>query len=445
MCVSQKWNPLFINVSQPGFPDRSTHRVLNSGSQVKKAIMNLRRAKTKLGLCLYWLCCAVLLNACGGGGGGGSTQADTAPASGTTPAAAVGALPPTTSSPAAPSITSGTPLNSARIMISGHSLTDNPLADYMSQIAQSKNTPMWWNEQIIFGSPLRVRTRGDNLFDNAFSGYSTGKNRNGTGLNIASELANPQTLGSERYDTLILAERYDLATVLMSEDTVRYARHFHERLIAGNAQAASYLYHPWLEVNKDAPGDWIKYERAAAPAWQCVAERVNVSLANSNRTDRMTYLPAGLALTDLVEQALQGSVAGLSGGSVRQIMDQFFADDVHLTTRGMYYMALVSYASIYRRSPAGAWAPDELDAQQARALQNAAWQSVSKYYSNAGTPSMNQCQATMQNSYCQAFGDFKGGAAMVDGCVNRFTQQSQDNPFYFNASTDASYWFAAPR
>ena len=405
--------------------------------------------KTKIGLRLSWVCCVILLSACGGGSAG--SQADPASVSATTPAPTPtpSAAPPATASPTpsanSPSPTLGNPLDSARIMISGHSLTDNPLADYMSQIAQSKNTPMWWNQQIVGGSPLRVRTRGENVSDNSFSGYATGKNRSGSGLNVVSELANPTTLGGERYDTLLFTERYELATMLMSEDTVRYARHFHERLIAGNSQANSYLYHSWLEVNKDAPGAWISYERSAAPAWQCVAERVNVSLANVNRGDRMTYLPAGLALTDLVEQATKGGLAGLAGGNIRQTMDQFFADDVHLTARGVYYRALVSYASIYRRSPVGAWAPSEINAQQARSLQEVAWQSVSKYYSNATTPSMGQCQATMQQNYCQAFANFRGGAGMAGSCVSRFTQQLQDNPFYFNASLDASYWFAAPR
>ncbi len=371
----------------------------------------------------------------------------------TSPAAVPAATPtvaatPAAVAPAAPSAspTLGSQRTSARIMISGHSLTDNPLGDYMGMIAQSMGTPMWWNQQIAGYSTVRARTRGENNADASFSGYSTGKNRYGYGLNIASELANPQTLGGERYDTLLLSERYDLGNTLLWDDTVRYVRHFHDRLIAGNSRANSFLYHPWLEVNKDAPWDWINYERTAAPAWQCVAERINVSLAAANRGDRIAYLPAGLALTDLVERATNGSLPGFSGGGVRQVMDQFFYDNVHLSSRGVYYMALVSYASIYRRSPAGAWAPPgEFTDQQARSLQDLAWQSVSQHYANAGTPTMGQCQARMRDSYCPAFANFRGGAGMLETCRSRLTQQSPDNPFYFNASTDAGYWFPAPR
>lgn len=326
-------------------------------------------------------------------------------------------------------------------MISGHSLTDDPLGSYMASIAQSLSTPMAWNQQIVIGSPIRARTRGANPSDDSFPGYREGKNLDGsTGLNIATELA------GQRYDALVLAERHDLANVLIWEDTVRYSRHFHDRLAAGNNRGNTYLYHAWLEVaNKDDPSAWIAYERAAAPAWQCVAARVNQSLTGVGRADRMAYLPAGLALVDLVEQAARGGVAGISGASTRQTMDRLFSDNVHLTPTGTYYMALVTYASVYRRSPVGAWAPSGMTAEQARSLQQVAWQSVSGHYNGASTPSMSQCQAVMREQYCSAFGAYKGGSGMVSGCISRFSTQSQDNPFYYNAASDAAYWFPAPR
>jgi hypothetical protein len=332
-------------------------------------------------------------------------------------------------------------LSSARVLISGHSLTDDPLGGYMASVAQSLGTPMSWNQQIVLGSPIRARTRGVDLNDAGFSGYRTGKNRDGaSGLNIAGELA------GQRYDALVLAERHDLVNVLMWEDTVRYSRHFHERLVAGNSRANTYLYHAWLDLkSKDDPSAWIAHERAAAPAWQCVAARVNQSLAGVGRSDRMAYLPAGLALAQLVEQATRGGVAGISGDSTRQTLDRLFSDNVHLTPTGAYYMALVTYASVYRRSPEGAWAPSGVTAEQARSLQQVAWQSVASHYNSVSTPSMSQCQAVMREQYCSAFGAYRGDSGMVSGCINRFSAQTQDNPFYYNAGSDASYWFPAPR
>jgi hypothetical protein len=331
------------------------------------------------------------------------------------------------------------------VFISGHSLTDNPMSDDMAAIAQSLSTPMWWNQQIVLGSPSRVRTRGTVLSDPTFSGYRTGKNRSSSNMNVVSELLNPQTIGGERYDTLLLTERHDLVDTLTWEDTVRYTRHFHDRAVAGNSRANTYLYHSWLSLSdKSNPGAWIAFERAAAPAWQCVASRVNLSLASQGRSDRVSYLPAGLALAGLVEQATRGAVAGVSAATVRETVDRIVQDDVHLTRLGIYYISLVNYASIYRRSPLGAWAPSEVNATQARALQEHAWNAVANHYNSATAPSMDQCQAYMRDQFCAVNHNFRNTANNTTGCVNFFSRQSSDNPFYFNPANDASYWFPAP-
>ena len=84
---------------------------------------------------------------------------------------------------------------------------------------------------------------------------------------------------------------------LIWNDTVRYLRHFHDRLIDGNPEATTYLYHSWISLDdKDDPARWIAYEREAYWAWQCVATRINQSLAAEGRTDRVLPLPAAASL-----------------------------------------------------------------------------------------------------------------------------------------------------
>ena len=302
---------------------------------------------------------------------------------------------------------------------------------------------MVWNKQIVNGSPTRFRTRGADQNDASFSGYRMGENRNGTNMNIVAELLYPQTIGGQRYDTLVLTERHDIVNTLMWEDTVRYTRHFQDRLVAGNAAANSYLYHSWLAIaDKYNPASWLAYERTVAKAWQCTAARVNVSLAATGRSDRMTYLPAGLALADLVEQAaVRGWVAGVSTGNAAQTIDRLFTDSLHLSPLGEYYLSLVTYASVYRRSPVGAWAPSNVTAEQASALQNLAWQSVSNYYNTASVPSMDQCQAVMRDQVCSAYANYSGNTGVASSCSARFTEQAQSNPFYYSAASDYGYWF----
>jgi hypothetical protein len=332
------------------------------------------------------------------------------------------------------------------MFFSGHSLTDNPLPDYVASIAQSLSTTAWWNQQNVVGSPIRIRTRGDNINGTNFTGYSNGKNRSGSGMNVINELRQPATISGQRYDTLIITERHDFINVLMWEDTVRYTRHFHERLIEGNPQSNTYLYHAWYSVpNKSNPSNWVSYERAVAPAWQCVATRINQSIQSEGRADRVVYMPTGLALASLVERATQGAgVAGVTGSSVRETVDRIFSDDVHLTDMGVYYMALVNYASVYRRSPVGAWAPAGISATQAQSLQAVAWQAVADHFNNFRAPDLSQCRAAMRDTVCSAFYNFTNRPDQISSCAGYFSDTTQQNPFYFNAATDRSYWYPAP-
>jgi hypothetical protein len=332
---------------------------------------------------------------------------------------------------------------SVNVFVSGHSLTDNPLPDDTAAIAASLGKSTLWNQQNALGSPIRARTRGLNESDPSFGGYRSGKNRDGFNMDVASELRNPQTLSGQRYNALVITERHDIASTLQYEDTVRYARHFHDRLVDGNSAATTYLYHSWYDVNKSNPAPWLAHERSAATAWQCVAGRINLGLANEGRSDRVSYMPAGLALTQLVERATQGYVDGITGSSVPETMNRLFTDNVHLTRLGSYYMSLVTFATLYKSPPTGAWAPAGVSAAQARSLQDIAWAAVSGYEANPANPSMDACQAHMRDSFCSAFYNYSfiNRPSAAASCVAHFSKQSNDNPFFFNPASDRNYWF----
>ena len=277
-------------------------------------------------------------------------------------------------------------------------------------------------------------------------GYSTGRNRDGSEMNVVSELRNPQTITGGRYNAMIIAERHDLLSALQWEETVRYLRHFHERLIEGNAQATTYFYEAWLGItNKDDPTPWIAYERAASPVWQCIATRVNSSLSREGRSDRISSLPAGAALAALVERVISPTgVPGISTTSVRGSLNQLFSDDVHLTPLGVYYMALVNYSVLYRRSAVGAWAPVTISNLQADSLQNIAWQYVSSYYQNPSNQDLPSCRALVQTSFCNTYYTYNNSAQNVDNCRNHFSNETQSNPLYLDPNSDSIYWYSAP-
>jgi hypothetical protein len=384
----------------------------------------------------------VALGACGGGSGSseaatpaGSPVASPAPAG--SPAAA-----PTPAAAPAPAAW-GTEKSQARVFISGHSLTDNPLGDHLVAIGNSLggSNAAKYNEQIELGSPIRYRTEAQA----GFAGYSRGKNRSGSGMNVINELRNPATLGGDRYDTLVIAENHNLLEMLQWEHTVRHLRHFHERLLAGNAQGRTYFYETWKDIyNKGAPGAWIAHERAASGAWQCIATRVNHALAAEGRNDRITPLPVGAALADLVERATQGNVAGITGANATETVNRLFSDDVHLTTTGMYYAALVTYAAVYQRSPVGASVPSGVSSTAADSLQAQAWSYVSNFYANYQPPSLDSCRAQVAQTFCATYWNYRGQGGNTGSCTSFFSATNANNPLYFDAAANAGYWYPAP-
>ncbi len=351
-----------------------------------------------------------------------------------------------------------------RLFVSGHSLTDQPLPYDLAAISSSLGTPLQWNRQYKPGSSIRERVRGSAAGDNeeGWRGFHEGANREGMNMDVLAELRQPRTVSGGRYGLLLITESHDLLGTLQWNHTVRYMRHYHERFIEANPAGRTYFYEPWLGIdNKDDPRRWIAYERAASPVWQCVATRINLSLAAEGRADRIVSLPAGLAMAGLVERATQGpGVPGLSGASVRETLNRLFTDDVHLTRLGTYYMALVSYASVFARSPVGAWVPAEIDATLARLLQGLAWQQVSDYQATNRALTLAECRAHLQGSFIHTYWRYMRdtrwspdvGATLAHlrawrhGLTTRwrFWRDDEDNPFHYDAASDRSYWLPAP-
>jgi hypothetical protein len=356
----------------------------------------------------------------------------------------------------------GAPRDAARIFVSGHSLTDNPLPAYLAAVADSLGTSAKWNRQYIVGSAIRTRTRGLAPGETGWPGYRHGYNREGEGLDVIAELREPRTLGGDRYDTLLITEQNVLLGTLVWNDTVRYLRHFHDRFIDGNPAGQTYFYESWLAIDDKAdPRRWIAYERAASPVWQCIATRINMSLAAEGRSDRIVSLPAGAALAELIERATQGSgLPGVTANSTRETIDRVVSDDVHLTRLGVYYVSLISYASIYRRSPLGAWMPPEVTHTQAAAMQQLAWEFVSRYYAAYAPLDVEQCRALLTRSFIGTYWTYVRDSTWRKQLNPlhayarwirhfalwqlRFQRDDDENPFHYDPATDRGYWYPAP-
>nr|WP_250810149.1 hypothetical protein [Neorhizobium tomejilense] len=324
--------------------------------------------------------------------------------------------------------------HSAQIFFTGHSLIDNPLPDWVELIAQSQGKTIAWEEQIVIGSPLRVRTRGDDAESRGWAGYKYGKNRNGDGMNVIEELQHPTHVHTGRpYDTLVLAESHGSLGAIIWENAVGYLRHFHDRLLDGNPKGRTLYVHTWLGVDKDNPAPWLEHETNASVVWQCVAEKVKLTLQAEKRPANLFVVPAGTALVELVKRTLDGEVVGITG-STREKLDRIFRDEVHLTDIGIYFVAAVHYASIYRQSPEGAAAPPTVSRVLAKELQKIAWAVTRDFLKRESLhpPSMAECRRVIVEKVCRSYWMHSGEANEVGRCQSYFAEahpKPGDNPF----------------
>jgi len=281
-----------------------------------------------------------------------------------------------------------------RVFVSGHSLTDLPMPDYLARVAASLGTPILWNRQYMVGSAIKYRARGRDQ-ETGWAGYRQGDNREGRGMDVIEELRR------HPYDVLVITEQHGVIDSLVWHDTVRHLRHYHDRFIDGNPNGRSFFYEPWLGIpGKTEVQRWIAYERAASPLWQCIASRINRSLAAEGRNDRITSLPVSLALAELVERATSGSgLPGITGASNAETLDRLFHDNVHLKPLGAYYAALVVYAVVFERSPAGAWVPEGVSPQQASALQRVAAEATARNRTGPRPLSPEACKTALRGPF----------------------------------------------
>lgn len=290
-----------------------------------------------------------------------------------------------------------------RLLVSGHSLTDHPYPEYLEGIAASLGSPMDWNMQALEGSSIKDRTMGSGPVP--WAGYAAGTDRDDRPLDMLAQLRRPLAPGERAYDTLVITEQHTLLGSIVWNDSLRLLRDFHERVIAQNPDAQTYLFEAWMNVvDLDDPSSWIAYERAAAPLWRCVAGRVNHDLVAEGRADRLATIPAASALTVLVEEATSHRpVPGLEGPDTRSILARIFRDDVHLTSAGVYYIALVSSAILQGQTIHTSVRPQGMRKDTADRLQQIAARFVTAHRAERREIPAESCSRYVSDSFAPRY------------------------------------------
>jgi hypothetical protein len=97
---------------------------------------------------------------------------------------------------------------------------------------------------------------------------------------------------------------------------------------------------------------------------------------------KVLIVPAGAAVVELKKRIEAGKVPDIS--SIKEI----YSDDIHLTPKGMYLVALVHFATLYGKNPAGMSAHMkgpwdnvlvDLPRETAAVFQEVAWNAVTGY------------------------------------------------------------------
>jgi hypothetical protein len=332
----------------------------------------------------------------------------------------------------------GAPRSALRVraFFSGHSLLDNPLPNWIEAMALSRGDSLGWQQQIVLGSPIRIRTRGEDPAADAYSGYRLGRSRAGGPIDVLRELEQPLQLApGEKYDRLVITVRPDLLGTMQWEGTIEYLRDYHERLVQQNPDASTLLYQVWPDIDRKDPTEWMRYVENELFAWECVAARVNAPLEAAGRRDRVRVVPAGLALRALVQHALDGDLPGVDG-SVAQKLDAIFVDDLHLRPIGIYLMAALHYGALFGKSPVGAASAAPVNPALLPLLQGLAWDTLSAYETHAQrAPTFAECSARIAHDVCPAYQRIHGHAARAERC-RLWTQP--DNPLAGGPPPDLS-------
>lgn len=265
---------------------------------------------------------------------------------------------PEPSSPEAPASPSGR--DSARIFFIGHSLVNHDMPRMVNELARSREHRVNVGVQVINGAPLRIS-------------WDESANAEGTSARAA--------LPRGGFDVVVMTEAIPLAEHLEWNAPARYAGNFVDLARQGNQRTITYIYETWHSRNEP---NWRRQLNSDRAGWESIARDVRAS-----RPGAAVYIvPAGQALGTLHDRVAAGSVPGLTR------MNALFSDDIHLNDRGNYFVALVQYATIFRRSPIGLTTViakhhggryDTPSAETARAMQEIAWEVV-RTYPRSGVP-----------------------------------------------------------
>jgi len=329
-------------------------------------------------------------------------------------------------------LASAEPRISARIYWVGHSLMDHRDAsepdalnviENVRHFARVRGQTNQYFAHTLPGSPLALNWVGESV---------------GGMVNLQAVIHRHELLQrGGQYDVLVLTEGVPLARSMQEEHSAYYGRRFYCAILEANPDAAVYVYEGWHhlfasdpECDYGPPESWDWRERLSEDLveWESLADAIaagtgeppwlgrrlaerfmgapNVACAD---TRPVLIIPAGQALARLHDRLTAEAPSGDTGLTISQFFQNAYVDwpedwpasshagakeriasltlprptesvdDIHLSEMGSYFVGLVAYATLHRMTPVGLPTGAGLAEDQARLLQEVAWETVMEY------------------------------------------------------------------
>jgi hypothetical protein len=256
------------------------------------------------------------------------------------------------------------PVGGARVLFIGHSLVNFHMPALLESVARSLDVEHRHAAQIRDGASLQVHWR---------------EHDQAQGVDARQELP------TGRWDVVVMTEAVDLDDMIRWMEPAEYGGRFHALARAANPDTRTFLYETWHDRERvrtgllgcSPRGHWRGYLDDDLGKW----ERIVADIHTRHAGPPMRLIPGGQAMARLVD-AIRG------GHAPADLSEQdLFSDAIHLTPPGNYFMALVHFSAIYRRSPEGATRePTDADGRTvpiapdvADFMQRTAWRAVSEY------------------------------------------------------------------
>lgn len=191
-------------------------------------------------------------------------------------------------------------------------------------------------------------------------------------------------IGSGTFDAVVLTEMVEIRDAIRYHDSATYLSRWADLARGANPETEVFLYETWHYLD-DSDGWLERIDGDLERYWE--GRLLRADLVHTGGVRPLLMIPAGQAMARLVRAVEgRGGVDNLTDRtSLFRKNDDGSQDQIHPNDLGVYLVALVHYACLYRRSPVGL--PHELlrgdgtpaDApgpDAARLMQEAAWTAV---------------------------------------------------------------------